>query len=158
VLVFLPVFFLDGLAGTFFRPLALSYILAVAASLGVALIVTPALCLILLPKVAGTKRRTDAGRLKSTYRRVLPTFLARPFAVSVALVVIFVLSGLAVTQLGEEFLPHFQEHDFLMHWVGKPGTSLQAMQRITARASRELRAIPGVRNFGSHYAKSYAMT
>jgi Cu/Ag efflux pump CusA len=65
VLVFLPVFFLDGLAGTFFRPLALSYILAVAAPLGVALIVTPALCLILLPKVAGTKRRTDADALRA---------------------------------------------------------------------------------------------
>ena len=50
VLVFIPVFFLDGLAGAFFRPLATSYVLAVAASLLVALVVTPALCLMLLAR------------------------------------------------------------------------------------------------------------
>jgi Cu/Ag efflux pump CusA len=56
--------------------------------------------------------------------------------------------------LGEEFLPHFKEYDFLMHWVEKPGTSLEAMERITIRASKELRAIPGVRNFGSHIGRA----
>jgi Cu/Ag efflux pump CusA len=41
-----------------------------------------------------------------------------------------------------------------MHWVEKPGTSLDAMTRITLRASRELRAIPGVRNFGAHIGRA----
>ena len=41
-----------------------------------------------------------------------------------------------------------------MHWVEKPATSLDAMRRITVRASRELRAIPGVRNFGSHIGRA----
>ena len=157
VLVFLPVFFLDGLAGTFFRPLALSYILAVTASLGVALIVTPALCLILLPKAGRSEAHRDTllvRAIKGGYRRILPPLLARPRTVSMMLLGIFVATGLTVTRLGEEFLPHFQEYDFLMHWVEKPGTSLQAMQRITARASRELRAIPGVRNFGSHIGRA----
>lgn len=41
-----------------------------------------------------------------------------------------------------------------MHWVEKPGTSLDAMHRITQRASDELRAIPGVRNFGAHIGRA----
>ncbi len=57
-------------------------------------------------------------------------------------------------RLGEEFLPNFQETDFLMHWVEKPGASLDAMRRITIQASNELRAIPGVRNFGSHIGRA----
>ena len=61
---------------------------------------------------------------------------------------------LTVPFLGEEFLPNFRENDFLMHWVEKPGTSLEAMRRITERASRELRAIPGVRNFGAHIGRA----
>lgn len=157
VLVFLPVFFLDGLAGTFFRPLALSYILAVTASLAVALTVTPALCLILLPKSVSTLAHHDTKLvqiLKKAYRHLLQPLLERPKAIVTGLTCILLATGFAFTRLGEEFLPHFQEYDFLMHWVEKPGTSLAAMQRITARASRELRAIPGVRNFGSHIGRA----
>ena len=157
VLVFLPVFFLEGLAGAFFRPLALSYILAVVASLGVALIVTPALSLILLPKAGRRDVRRDnvfVRTLKRAYEGLLTPLLPRPKLVATGLLIIFAVAGFAVTRLGEEFLPHFKEFDFLMHWVEKPGTSLQAMRRITERASRELRSIPGVRNFGSHIGRA----
>jgi Cu/Ag efflux pump CusA len=41
-----------------------------------------------------------------------------------------------------------------MHWVEKPGTSIEAMDRITVRASQELRAVEGVRNFGSHIGRA----
>ena len=64
------------------------------------------------------------------------------------------LTAATVPFLGEEFLPKFREYDFLMHWVEKPGTSLEAMRRITERASRELMAVPGVRNFGSHIGRA----
>ncbi len=70
------------------------------------------------------------------------------------MVVLFGLTAATVPFLGEEFLPNFKETDFLMHWVEKPGTSLEAMNRITIRASKELRAIPGVRNFGSHIGRA----
>ncbi len=41
-----------------------------------------------------------------------------------------------------------------MHWVEKPGTSLEAMRRITVNVSKELRSIPGVKNFGSHIGRA----
>ena len=154
-LVFVPVLFLDGLAGSFFRPLAVTYILAIMASLLVALTVTPALSLMLLPNAK--ERRHDAPLtrvLKRMYGAVLPLFMHRPKSALAEIVLMFGLTGYAVTTLGEEFLPNFKETDFLMHWVEKPGTSLEAMTRITIRVSKELRAIPGVRNFGSHIGRA----
>ena len=155
VLLFVPVFLLEGLAGSFFRPLAASYILAVLASLLVALTLTPALCLILLRGRA--VERPEPGllqALKRRYRSFLVKLLDRPRRSVAALAVIFVVTALAVPFLGEEFLPDFQEYDFLMHWVEKPGTSIDAMLRITIRVSKELRAIPGVRNFGAHIGRA----
>jgi Cu/Ag efflux pump CusA len=65
-----------------------------------------------------------------------------------------VVTGAAATRLGQEFMPDFQETDFLMHFVEKPGTSLDAMRRVTVEASKQLRAVPGVRNFGSHLGRA----
>ncbi len=155
VLVFLPVFFMSGLAGTFFRPLAFAYVLAILASLFVALTVTPALCLWLLP--GAPERREDAPMvrwLKSGYGKILPGCATQSRWAVIVLLSAFTVTGLALTQLGEEFLPNFKERDFLMHWVEKPGTSLDAMRRITINVSKELRAIPGVRNFGSHIGRA----
>ncbi|HMV85522.1 MAG TPA: efflux RND transporter permease subunit [Blastocatellia bacterium] len=155
VLVFLPIFFLDGLSGSFFRPLAISYVLAVLASLAVALTLTPALSLLLLPRAAHRKQEPALTRfLKRLYRRVLPAFIGKPKLSVAAMLLLFGLTAAAIPFLGEEFLPNFKETDFLMHWVEKPGTSLEAMDRITIRASKELRAIPGVRNFGSHIGRA----
>ncbi|WP_239491293.1 efflux RND transporter permease subunit [Luteitalea sp. TBR-22] len=154
VMVFLPVFLLEGLAGAFFRPLALSYVLAIAASLLVALVVTPALSLLLLP---GDRREHEAplaSWLRVRYRRLLPRLVAAPRAALAIIVASLLATAAAWPLLGEEFLPHFKEYDFLMHWVEKPGTSLEAMTRITLRASRELRAVPGVRNFGAHIGRA----
>ncbi len=156
VLVFLPVFFLDGLMGTFFRPLALSYILAIGASLAIALTLTPALSLMML-RGRALERKKDAPlvrALKTGYRRVLPRLLGAPRAVCIVLAVAFAGTWFAYRHMGEQLLPNFKERDFLMHWVEKPATSLEAMTRITIAASKELRAIPGVRNLGAHIGRT----
>ena len=154
ILVFVPVFFLPGLAGSFFRPLALAYVLAILASMFVALTLTPALSLMLLPRAAESARSPLSQWLQRTYRAMLPRFITRPGVALLVLLVAFVGTGIAIPKLGEEFLPNFKETDFLMHWVEKPGTSLEAMTRITERVSKELRAVPGVRNFGSHIGRA----
>lgn len=158
MLVFLPIFFLGGVAGTFFQPLAMAYVLAIAASLLVALVVTPALCLFLLPN-APIKAEGDTrlvGWLKRRYVSTLPRLIARP---SLAMGIVaggLLLSGIGYAGFKDQFLPDFRETDFLMHFVEKPGTSIEAMDRISIRASKELRAIPGVRNFGAHIGRAEA--
>src|SRR5262249_43380938 len=108
VLVFIPVFFLSGLAGSFFRPLALSYVLAVLASLGVALTVTPALCLLLLPNAVSSHTRSPlADALRRAYRRILPAFVPRHRLAAGLILALFALVAVSVPLLGEDFLPNF---------------------------------------------------
>ncbi len=72
-----------------------------------------------------------------------------------ALVALLVIGGVAVVpQLGQSLLPDFKERDFLMHWVTKSDTSLTEEVRISTEASKELRQIPGVRNFGAHIGQA----
>ena len=155
VLVLVPVFFLPGLSGTFFKPLALSYMLAILASLLVALTLTPALCLIMLPSAAlHPKDSPLVNLLKRGYKAVLPGLVRHPNFAIIIVILALGASGAIIPFLGEEFLPNFKEFDFLMHFVEKPGTSVEAMDRITIRASKELRSIDGVKNFGAHIGRA----
>ena len=156
MLVFVPIFFLGGVAGTFFQPLAIAYVLAIGMSLLVALTVTPAMCLLLLPNAPLTEERDTrfVAGLKRRYVGFLPRVVGRP-ALAVGIVAGgLLLAGVGYATFKDQFLPDFRETDFLMHFVEKPGTSIEAMDRITIRASKELRSIPGVRNFGAHIGRA----
>ena len=155
VLALVPVFFLEGLSGAFFQPLALSYVLAVLASLLVALTVTPALALILLSNAPISRRESPLARwLQRGYERVLARITRSPRPSYVALVVLLLLGIAVVPFLGQSLLPAFKETDLLLNWVGAPGTSHPEMTRITNAVGTELRAIPGVRNFGAHVGRA----
>jgi Cu/Ag efflux pump CusA len=154
VLAVLPVFFMGGLSGAFFEPLALSYSLSLLASMVVALTVTPALCLLLLDRSAIERESPLVGWLQRGYQAVLSRIIRAPRAAYLASGAI-VLAGIAVWPLlGQALLPSFKERDFLMHWLTPPGTSHPEMFRMTVLASRELRSIPGVRNFGAHIGRA----
>jgi CzcA family heavy metal efflux pump len=151
----LPVFFLDGLSGAFFKPLATAYVVAGLVSPLIAMTVTPAMVLILLAN-APLQHRTSPiiPWLHRIYDWVLERVLLRP-RIGYATIGFIVISGLGVIpSLGQELLPSFKERDFLMHWLTKPGTSHAEMWRITAQACRELLTIPGVRNCGSHIGQA----
>ncbi|MBU6238497.1 MAG: efflux RND transporter permease subunit [Planctomycetes bacterium] len=156
VLAFLPVFFLTGLAGAFFKPLAAAYILAILASLAVALTVTPAMSLFLLPTSA-RKRHADGPLVqffKKFYLRVLKSAIRMRWATLLGSAAIFLFLAGTIFRLGEQLMPKFRETDFLMHWVEKPGIGIDAMNRITKRASEEMMAVDGVLNFGSHIGRA----
>ncbi len=151
-----PIFFLTGLTGAFFKPLAATYVLAVAVSLLVALTVTPALCLMLLPRGSLDRRPPPLVRwLQGGYVRLLAPIIQRPRR-AYAVVLATVIAGIGVTPaLGQELLPSFKERDFLMHWLTAPDTSGPEETRVSVRACRELRTIPGVRNCGSHIGQAF---
>ena len=153
--VVLPVFFIGGLSGAFFQPMALAYGLAVLASMVVALTVTPAMCLLLLAQAPITQQRQPLVQwLQRAYETVLARIVQRPRPVFVATGVIMVVGFAVLPLLGESLFPHFKERDFLIHWITKPGSSVTEERRIVTRLSRELRAISGVRNFGSHIGQA----
>ncbi|HLO33003.1 MAG TPA: efflux RND transporter permease subunit [Anaerolineales bacterium] len=151
----LPVFFLQGLSGAFFYPLATAYVVAGLVSPLIALTITPAMVYILLSNAPIEHRQSPLiPFLHRLYDRVLGRTLRSP-GLAYGTASGIVLAGLVVTPfLGQELLPSFKERDFLMHWITKPGTSHPEMWRITAQACNELMTIPGVRNCGSHIGQA----
>jgi len=137
-LVFLPVLTLTGLQGSFFAPLALSYLLAILASLLVALTLTPALAYLFFDKGAS---RTDEPRLqhwlKAGYSRVLGFVTRWPRAIMTG-VVLICLGAFTRLPRGGGFLPEFREGHFVLQVFTAPGTSLPEMLRIGTKISEEL--------------------
>ena len=154
-LALLPIFFLEGLTGSFFRPLAFSYALAVLVSLVVALVMTPALSMILFSRSKLGRTEGPVVRvLQSAYGKMLTPIVRNPVPAFAVAGVIGLAGFVVVPRLGQELLPDFKERDFLMHFVTKPGTSLAEEVRITTESAKELQAIPGVRNFGAHIGQA----
>jgi len=151
-----PIFLLPGLTGSFFRPLAVSYTLAIIASMAVALTVTPALALILLRRAPVERRESPLVKwLQRIYTAALSRIVERPRRVYAASGVLVVIALLVVPQLGQSLFPSFKERDFLIHFIATPGTSPQETARLTTSLSNDLRAIPGVRTFGSHIGQAF---
>lgn len=150
VMVFTPLLFLQGLEGRFFMPLALTYMISIAASLLAALTVTPALCKLLLRgrvMKAGSDGEGFVTRfIKGLYRPVLDW--AMRFRVSVLGV-----SGLCAvaclwlaSTFGTSFLPSFNEGTFTVFLMAPPGTSLVESDRLAQQVEGKLLAIDGVRS------------
>src|SRR5258705_19372 len=150
-----PVFLLAGLTGAFFRPLALSYTLAIGASMLVALTVTPALALLMLRGAKIERRKSPlVSWLQKGYTAGLSRIIIRPGAAYATVAAPTVLGVPVYPQLGQSLFPGFKEHDFLIHWVSPPGTSSAEMERSTTKISKELLAIPGVQSTGAHIGQA----
>ncbi|HEX6287733.1 MAG TPA: efflux RND transporter permease subunit [Herpetosiphonaceae bacterium] len=155
VLAVAPVFFIEGASGALFRPLALSYALALLASMAVALTVAPALSLLLLSSARFERSEPPLVRwLHRSYDRLVARTIrsARP---AYAVVVVVTLVGLAALPfLGQSLLPPLKDSNLLIRSVAAPGTSQPEMSRLAVQTGRELRAIPGVRNYGAHLGRA----
>lgn len=143
LLAFLPVLALSGVQGRLLAPMALAFVISVAASLLVALTVTPALCALLL-----TSPKTDVeaswwSAIVSFHWQTM-TWVDRRFKVMIAAVVMaMVVAACLLPRLQSEFFPMFREGHFVVQVFAKhPGTSLAEMRRVGRAISKELLALP----------------
>jgi len=157
LLVFLPVLALSGVPGRLFGPLALAYVLAVLASLAVALTVTPALAgLLLAGRGFGSSRHRSSRdgpsrdpplmrTLRGAYAGWLRRTGTRPRLVLAASLIVTGASAVLAIGFGGSFLPDLREGHLILHMATAPGTGLQESLRLGARVAAGLKAVPGVR-------------
>lgn len=168
ILVFVPLLTLTGVAGRLFAPLGVTYILAVLASLVVALTVTPALCALLLGSRSIRDRDPPLiGVIRPLYGSVVRAAAARP-AIPMLLVLGASIGVVSVLpSFGAQFLPPLREGHYIVHTTALPGTSLAESIRVGSLLTEEFLAVPGVRSvsqwagraqrgadtYGSHYSE-----
>ena len=147
VVVFLPELFTSSVQGRFVGPLALAFIIAVVASLLVAMTSTPALCALFLRH---HDERTEAGwlqRLKGVQRWSVHHVGRHLKVAMLALIGLVIAAGAALPFLGGTFMPDFREGHFVMQVSSSvTGTSLDEMLALGRRVSAEVLALPYVKS------------
>jgi CzcA family heavy metal efflux pump len=155
LLAIVPVVVMEGRPGAFFEPLALSYALAVLASMVVALTVAPALSLLAYPRGARVRRESPILRLLNpAYDGILSRLVRAPLAILIAAGVCVAVGLAALPLLNTALVPSLKDRDVLVHLQSPPGTSEPKMSGMTAQLSRELGAIPGVEEVGGHVGRA----
>ena len=147
MLVFLPLFFLSGVEGRLMAPLGFAYVVSLAASLFVAITVTPVLAVLFLPQskiVQGNVEPHFVHALKAAYRRVLDVTLMRWQIVTAIGMTALAASIVALAFAGRAFLPDFNEGTLTVGMATLPGTSLEESDRLGQMVEQILLSHPEV--------------
>ena len=145
IIVFVPLFFLSGVEGRLLQPLGFAYIVAIAASLIVAITITPVLCAYLLPGSSAIKNENEPRLviwLKQKYQPMLKKSLANAKTVTTGSVMLFIASMLALGFAGQAFLPDFNEGSLTIAVTTVPGTSLKQSNELGNMAEKIILAHP----------------
>ena len=156
VLVMAPVLAIGGVWNAFSWPLAATYVLTAVTSLLVALIVTPALAVLLLRDGRQELRAGPLDRwIRSGADRLAAPAIGRPALVGLA-AGILALGAILVAWLAPSgpVLPTLQDRNVLVRVQGAPGTSLTEMNRVTSAVAAEMRGAPGIESAGAHVGRA----
>ena len=136
-IVYIPIFALTGVEGKMFHPMAITVVMALTAAMLLSLTFVPAAIAMF---VTGKVQEKDSWLMRvsrNRYEPVLDRALARPKLMVGIAVVLVLVSGLAATRLGSEFIPNLDEGDIALHALRIPGTGLkQAISMQTALEAR----------------------
>ena len=154
LLATVPLLVADRVTTSFTGPLVLTYLLALAASMLVAALLTPALAVLLLAD-RPTPERPLARLVRRGFQGSFGRWLLRPAAAVAAVVLLLLAGGAVVPQLGGgSLLPAVQDRNLLLEVRTAAGTGLTEMDRITGLVGTELRALPGVVDVGVHVGRA----
>lgn len=155
ILVFFPIIMLGGVAGRLFAPLGLAYVLAVLASLAVALTVTPALAMAFLSRRRVQQRDPPLLRWsRAVYEPPLRRIARRPGIVMAAAAAITIIGCAPIPFFGGSFIPELKEGHFDVHMVAVPGTSIQESLRLGQKVTEALLRIPYVRSVAQRVGRA----
>ncbi|RIK83758.1 MAG: CusA/CzcA family heavy metal efflux RND transporter [Planctomycetota bacterium] len=144
VLVFVPLFWLEGMEGRLFAPLGVAYIVSIVASLAVSLTVTPVLSYWLLPRAKVMTHREDGWLLRQLKRLAggaIRLSVRHPGPILATVAVAVAIAVIVASQLGRDFLPPFNEGAIQVTAVVPPGTSLAESSRIGGMIDDRLREL-----------------
>ncbi len=156
LLAIAPLWFIGQAAGRFFEPLAISYGLALLASMLVALTLTPALFLLFYSRAQskGTAASAAARAIGRAYESAIKPLLPRT-GLAFAVAALLVVAALAVVPfLKLSVLPNFQDRNIVVRVDGAAGMAQPEMSRISGRMSDELRSLPGIRNVSTQVGRA----
>ena len=148
IVAFTPIFFLSGMEGRMLKPLGIAYIIASLMSLVTALTTTPLLCRLLLTDkkylVKQEKENWLSKNLISVYGRSLEWALKHKKSILGGTIILLVVALGMFFNMGQSFLPDFNEGSLTISAVCKPGVSLYENNNLGKIIERELLSIPEV--------------
>ena len=145
MVVYLPILTLTGVEGKMFTPMALTVIMALIGAMLLSLTFVPACIALLVSGRVSEKENFFVRGAKAIYAPLLRFAVAQRIVIATAAAVLVVLSGLAATRLGSEFIPSLDEGDLAVQALRVPGTSLTESVRLQGQLEERLRTIPEVK-------------
>jgi len=148
VIVFLPLFLLQGVEGKTFRPLAYTVVLAMCGSLVFTLLLAPGLAVTVMRRPRRADRAPSGGLISRSliypYRPVVRLFVRWPVLAVLIVVLLVALGGSVFPLIGSEFTPRLQEGTLVLRLTMAPSISLRESQRVTMIVERRLMNIPEI--------------
>jgi CzcA family heavy metal efflux pump len=149
IIIFLPLAFLSGVTGAFFKALSLTMASALLVSYLVAWLAIPLLC----EHILGSKdaAREDEGRIthafQQGYRRLMKTIMAHPWLLAAGVLPLLIGGTFAYSRVGSGFLPKMDESGFVLDYLTPPGTSLAETDRLLGQVDAILKTVPEIATY-----------
>jgi CzcA family heavy metal efflux pump len=144
IVIFLPLAFLTGVTGAFFKALSITMAVALTVSFLVAWWLVP----VLVEQLVKTRRHVAGvdpnGRMMRGDRGALEAAVGRPVLTVAGVAVLAALGILAFMKVGTGFIPKIDEGGFILDYVAPPGMSLTETDRLMRQVEAIVRATPEV--------------